>query len=303
MNRCKKKAKARVVRNFRFLRQGSNPLCLGPVMHVSGLFIYPVKSLRGYAVPAASVDELGFSGDRRFMLIDEAGRFLTQRTAPRLARIDARLTDSTLTLSADHAGQVRVARAPDPAAKLRPVTVWKSPDLLVEDCGQAAAAWLGDFLGFTCRLVRSGDKFARPVLKSAARPGDRFAFADGCPFLIVGEASLAELNDRIQANGGEPVPMDRFRPNIVVTGSDRFAEDHWTRLQIGEVTFRSGGLSERCIVTTTDQLTGERGKEPLRTLATFRRDAHDPTEVNFGTNLIHESKLGTVRVGDIVTPG
>ena len=129
--------------------------------------------------------------------------------------------------------------------------------------------------------MRIGETFSRPVLKPAARPGDLVTFADACPFLIISEASLAQLNDRIQENHGEPVPMNRFRPNIVVDGCDAFAEDTWTRFRIGDCVFRSAGQSTRCIVTTTDQLTGKRGQEPLKTLATFRRDLVDPTDVNF----------------------
>jgi uncharacterized protein YcbX len=270
------------------------------MVQVSGLFIYPVKSLRGHAVTAAELDALGFAGDRRFLIVDPGGRFLTQRTVPRMAQIDTRLGSETLTLSADGAGRVTVPRASNPHAPMRSVTVWKSEGLVAEDCGNESAAWLGSFLGFECRLVRIGEKFSRPVLKSGARPGDVFTFADACPFLAIGEASLADLNDRIAVNGGEPVPIGRFRPNIVVTGCDAFAEDAWARVRIGEIDLRSAGQSTRCIITTTDQFTGARGKEPLRTLARFRRDKDDPTDVNFGVNLIHETKHGTLRVGDAV---
>lgn len=295
-------------------------------MHVTGLFLYPVKSLRGHAVPVVELDALGFIGDRRFLVLDAAGKFLTQRTVPRMACIDARLAVGTLTLSADGAGSISVPTASDPAAPLRTVSVWKSEGLLAEDCGPATSEWLSDFLGLSCHLVRIGAKFTRPNLKPAARPGDVFTFADACPFLVISEASLAHLNDRIQENHGEPVPMNRFRPNIVVNGCDSFAEDSWTQIRIGPsvhgdaaasprsvraevgaapesgVIFRSAGLSVRCIITTTDQFTGARGKEPLKTLATFRRNPADPTEVFFGVNLIHESKRGPVRVGDTVVP-
>lgn len=272
-------------------------------MRVTGLFLYPVKSLRGHAVPAAEVDALGFAGDRRFLVVDPAGKFLTQRTAPRMACIDARLSAGLLTLSAAGAGSVAVPTVSDPAALLRTVSIWKSEGLQAEDCGAAAAIWLQTFLGFPCHLVRIGPRFSRPVLKPAAQPGDLFAFADGVPFLAVSEASLAQLNDRIQENQGEPVPMDRFRPNLVVDGCDPFAEDAWTRARIGEVVFRQGGPCARCSVTTTDQRTGElASSEPLKTLAAYRRDRADPTKINFGANLIHETKGGIVRVGDVVTP-
>lgn len=272
-------------------------------MRITGLFLYPVKSLRGCAVPAADFDALGLVGDRRFLVVDEAGKFLTQRTVPRMARVEALLSPGTLTLSADGAGRISVPTDSDPSAVLRTVSVWKSEGLLAEDCGAAATAWLSGFLGLTCHLVRIGARFRRPILKASGRPDDLVTFADATPLLVISEASLADLNDRIQKNHGEPVPMNRFRPNLVVDGCAAFAEDTWVRLRVGTATFRNGGPCARCIVTTTDQLTGERrGKEPLKTLATFRRDEKDPTDVNFGANFIHETKHGTVRVGDTVTP-
>lgn len=266
--------------------------------HVSGLFIYPVKSLRGCAVSAVEIDPLGFVGDRRFLIVDSTGKFLTQRTVPRLALIDAQLSPGELTLSADGNGGISVPLASDPTVPLRSVSVWKSEGLQAEDCGAAVSSWLSGFVGFTCHLVRIGEKYSRANLKSAARPGDNVSFADACPFLIISEASLAHLNNRILENHGEPIPMNRFRPNLVVDGCDAFAEDAWTRFRIGNVLFRSAGKSDRCIVTTTDQLTGERGKEPLKTLATFRRGLTDPTAVYFGVNLIHETKRGTIRISD-----
>jgi uncharacterized protein YcbX len=270
---------------------------------VTGLFLYPVKSLRGYAVPSAELDELGFVGDRRFLVVDATGKFQTQRALPRMACIDARLTPGSLTLSADGAGSVTVASAPDPSAPLRTVSIWKSEGLEAEDCGPAASAWLSNYLGLECHLVRIGEKFRRPMTKSAAKPGELVHFGDAEPLLVISEASLADLNDRIQENGSDPLPMNRFRPNIVVSGCDPFAEDHWLRFRIGGAILRHGGLCARCIVTTTDQLTGERtGKEPLKTLASYRRDRVEPSDVNFGTNLIHETKSGTIRVGDEVTP-
>jgi uncharacterized protein YcbX len=287
-------------------------------MHVSALFIYPVKSLRGLAVSSAEVDALGLVGDRRVLIVDDSGQFLTQRTLPRMALIATALNADTLTLSADGHGSISVplkSSAAAPAAEIA-VSVWRHKNLLAEDGGAESAAWLSSFLGLACRLVRIGDNFRRPVLQKrayfAAPPdaptiegrivtSDLFHFADGYPFLVIGAASLADLNDRLAARGEEPVPMNRFRPNLVIAGSAPFAEDTWPRLRIGDIAFRAAGPCGRCIVTTTDQFTAERGKEPLRTLATYRRDALDPTDVNFGQNLLHETKSGTLRVGDPVT--
>ena len=160
---------------------------------VTGLFIYPVKSLRGCAVSAAELDALGFVGDRRFLIVDPTGKFLTQRTVPRMALITAQLTPGTLTLVADGAGNISVSTASDPSTPLRSVTVWKSEGLQAENCGATASAWLSHFLGLTCALVRIGQKFIRPNLKPAACPGDIFTFADACPFLVISEASLATV--------------------------------------------------------------------------------------------------------------
>lgn len=270
-------------------------------MRVASLFIYPVKSLRGCAVPAVELDERGFVNDRRLMVVDEAGKFLTQRSHPQMARVSTRLEGTTLTLSAEGAGAVTVSTQPDPRAPVRLVSIWKHENLQAEDCGPEAAEWLGAFLGQRVHLVRIGEKFRRFVLKAAARPGDAYAFNDGSPILVASEGSLGALNDRIAENGGDPVPMDQFRPNLVLADCPPFAEDEAPVLRIGDATLRNAGKSDRCIVTTTNQLTGERGKEPLRTLARFRRDpALDPTAVYFGTNFINETKHGTIRVGDAV---
>lgn len=271
------------------------------MIQLVGLYLYPVKGLRGISVDRAEVDALGLVGDRRFLIVDENGRFLTQRTLPLMARVNSALTSEHLTLSADGAGSITIARRPNPDAPLRTVTVWSSAGLQAEDCGEAAAAWLRAFLGVRCRLVRIGSAFERPILKAGkAEPGDRVNFADGYPFLIVSEASLANLNDRLVERGAEPVPMNRFRPNFVVQGCGAFAEDTWPRFTIGNVLFRAGGPCGRCAVTTTDQVTGERGLEPLRTLGEYRRNAADRTSVDFGQNLIHVTKSGSVRVGDEV---
>jgi len=289
-------------------------------MHLSGLFIYPVKSLRGCAVSAAELDPLGFIGDRRFLVVDADGRFLTQRTLSRMALVQPVLSEHALILRADGAGEVSVARrganpTGDPALV---VCVWHSEGLRAEDCGPQAARWLSEVLQFPSRLVRIGPAFSRPMLErklppDLRRPENRdlarpegvsreysVNFSDAYPALIIGEGSLADLNGRLVAQGDLPVPMDRFRPNLVVAGSEPFAEDRWRRFRVGSTVFRAGGACARCIVTTTDQFTGARGVEPLRTLASYRRDPDQPTQVNFGQNLVPEGSAGSIRVGDIV---
>ncbi len=267
--------------------------------HVTGIFIYPVKSCRGHAVSEASVGPWGFNHDRHYMIVSPAGEFFTQRQLPRLALIDTALTAQGVTLAAPGYPDIAVARPASRVAETLAVNVW-SDTVLADDCGDEISAWLTGFLGLPARLVHAGTDYFRPVKPSKALLGDTVSFADGYPFLAISEASVAHLNDRIVATGEDAVPADRFRANLVIADCAPFAEDEWRRVRIGEIIFRNAGPCARCVVTTTDQHTGERGKEPLRTLATFRRDTADPTDVNFGVNLIHETKTGTVRVGDSV---
>ena len=271
-------------------------------VHLSALYIYPVKSLRGCAVEEASIDPRGLAGDRRFMVVDATGKFLSQRTLPRLALIGTRLDAATLTLEAPRHGAIRVPRADEPNAERKDVSVWSSGELSAEDCGEAVAGWLSDFLAIRCRLVRAGAAFRRPVRKAPADLKDReVAFADAFPGLLLTAASLRGLNDRLVAHGAEAVPMDRFRPNLVIAGATPHAEDGWTRVRIGGVVFRCAGPCARCVMTTIDQETGERGVEPLRTLAGYRRDARQPEDVNFGQNVIPETVTGIIRAGDPVS--
>lgn len=270
-------------------------------MHLSALFIHPVKSLRGCAVGKISLDRRGIAGDRRFLVVDHNGRFLTQRTLPRMALIATRLDEHELALEATGHGSIRTPRASQPSAPRLKVSVWSSEGLVAEDCGPDAAGWLSDFLATPCRLVRAGDDFRRTVRKApAGLERAEVGFADAFPGLLLTEASLADLNDRLLERDVEPVPMDRFRPNLVVAGAVPYAEDTWTRVRIGPVVFHCTGPCARCIVTTTDQATAERGPEPLRTLAGYRRDPHKPEDVNFGQNVVPEGEAGVIRVGDPV---
>lgn len=266
-------------------------------MQLTGLFIYPVKSLRGFAVPAVELDAWGLMGDRRFLVVDANNQFLTQRTLPRMAQIDTALEGGNLVLRNPHHGSAAV-QLNEPGAAVT-VQIWRDTVTAV-DCGVEIAVWLSDFLRHPCKLVRTSPNFARPIHKPGAQPEDRVGFADAAPALVISEASLDHLNDRIIENGDEPVPMNRFRPNLVISGCAPFVEDECSALQIGGCRFRAAGRSARCIITTTDQLTGDRGKEPLKTLATFRRDPADSTAIYFGQNLINETKTGTLRLGDPV---
>lgn len=268
-------------------------------MHLSGIYIYPVKSLRGVAVPAATLDAHGLVGDRRFLVVDDTGRFLTQRVLPRMALIDTELGREELILRHPQHGSAAVGLADDgPPAT---VQIWRDTVQAV-DCGVEIAVWLSDFLRHPCRLVRMGADYRRPVKPAKAQPGDVVTFADAYPLLALSEASLADLNDRLVTQDEEPVPMNRFRPNVVIAGCPAFAEDAWQRVRIGAAVFRAAGPCVRCSIPTIDQATAVRYKEPIRTLAAYRRTAADASEVIFGQNLIHETKSGEIRIGDAVAP-
>lgn len=259
-------------------------------MRVSGLFVYPVKSCAGVAVEESLVTATGFQWDRRWMVVGDDGRFLTQREQPRLALVRVRIADDRLVLSAPVLADLVVPLRSEAGPSIR-VTVWKDECDAVDEGGNAAA-WFTDHLGISARLVRLARDDARPLGSTAAQPGDRVSFADAYPFLLLSEGSLRQLNRRLNL----PVEMDRFRPNIVVDGCEAHAEDDWSSVRIGEVDFRVAKPCSRCAVVTTNQQTGERGPEPLQTLATYRLQ---DGKVMFGQNLVH-SGIGKIRVDDPV---
>lgn len=258
---------------------------------VSALNWYPVKSCRGSSLSEAVIGARGIVGDRSFMLVDDDGRFLSQREHARMSLIEPRLDDDTLSLLAP--GHYPISIPVLAHGVRREVTVWRDRCEAI-DQGDAAAEWASSFLSTHCRIVRIADDAVRTVDRDfAVDDGDQVGFADGYPFLLTTEESLADLNDRM----AEALPMNRFRPNIVLSGVEPFAEDDWRRIRIGEIVFAVVKPCARCAITTTDQATAVRGKEPLRTLATYRQVPG--RGVMFGQNLIHQS-TGVIRVGDPV---
>jgi uncharacterized protein len=259
-------------------------------MFLNGLYVYPIKSCGGIAVEEWEVDERGLRHDRRWMLVDEAGCFVSQREFPRMALIRVRIEPGGLLVDAPDMPSLNVPFRP-PDGKLRLARVW---DDLVESrtVGDDADRWFSEFLQMRCKLVYLPDESVRPVDPTYGRPGDRVGLADGFPFLLISEASLADLNARLE----RPVPMKRFRPNLVIGGCEPFAEDGWKMLRIGSITFRVAKPCARCAITTVDQTSAATSKEPLRTLARFRKAG---TKVLFGQNLIHDG-TGILRTGDRV---
>ncbi|MPY59322.1 MOSC domain-containing protein [Streptomyces spongiae] len=267
-----------------------------PSLH--SIHVHPLKAARGVTPEEAVVEPWGLAGDRRWVLVDEAGKVITQRPHPRMALAAAEpLPGGGLVLSAPGCERLAVT-VPEPAGTTT-VEIWRDKvEGVLSD--SAAHAWFSDYLGIDVRLVHLDDPATRrPVDPDYARPGETVSFADGFPLLLTTLASLDALNSLV-AQGDHPdegpLPMNRFRPNVVVAGTDAWAEDDWRRIAIGEVTFRVAKMCGRCVVTTTDQGTAERGREPLRTLGRHRRFGD---KLVFGQNLVPES-VGTVRTGDPV---
>jgi hypothetical protein len=267
---------------------------------VSALHIYPVKSLRATSTPKAVVEPWGLAGDRRWMLVDTAtGKAVTQREDARLALLRAVLDgDGGLRLSAP--GREPLDVAEPPPGPLETVRIF-SGTLQVRPADDGASAWLSACLGRQVRLVHlDRPDLRRPIDPEYAGPGETVSLADGFPLLVTTTASLDALNALIAAGDHAqegPLPMNRFRPNAVVEGTAAWAEDGWRRVRIGEVVFRVPKPCGRCVITTTDQVTGERGREPLRTLGRHRNiDA----QLVFGQNLVPETP-GTLHVGDPFT--
>ena len=257
---------------------------------VRSLHIYPVKSCRGISVDSAVVVPTGFRFDRQWMVVNPDGGFLSQRSNPVLARVSTRIEGDRLILDASGRSRLKIA-AGEPHDDERSVTVWNDRCEAVS-AGPEAAEWFSSLLGTPCELVRQPDAGVRQVDTRYADEGDRVAFADGFPFLLISRASVDELNRRLE----EPVPGDRFRANIIIDGCEPHAEDRWNEITIGEVGFRIAKPCARCIVITTDQTNGSRSPEPLRTLAGYRTI---DGKICFGQNLVHQG-MGVLRVGDEV---
>jgi uncharacterized protein YcbX len=259
-------------------------------MRLAALGLHPLKSGRALSPRSAIVEPAGLRHDRRWMVVDADGRFVSQREDPRLGRIVPTIEADALRLGAPAAPDLTVPLRPGPGPTRR-VTIW-GDEVAARGCGDAADAWLAARLGPGHRLVVLTDDAPRPADPDHARDGDTVSFADGFPYLLTTTASLDELNRR----AGSALTMARFRPNLVVEGAPPFAEDRWRRIRVGEVVFRVAKPCARCVVTTLDPDTLEAGPEPLRTLARFR--AADG-KVHFGQNLLPDGG-GTLRLGDPV---
>jgi uncharacterized protein YcbX len=261
-------------------------------MKLSEVNIYPIKSLAGIRLDSALIEGRGLQYDRRWMLVDEDRKFITQREVPKMALVNIAVDEGGVTASVN-GDKLRVT-GDLTTGETAIVDIWGA---LVEGAfyRKDVDEWFSDAIGSRCRLVLMPETTNRMVSPDfAIRQDDVVSFADGYPFLLIGEGSLADLNSRLD----EPVPMNRFRPNFVVAGSDPFEEDTWKRIRIGSTEFHVVKPCARCVLTTVDQVTGvKNGKEPLRTLASYRNQNGN---VLFGQNLIAETTGGTISMGDAV---
>jgi uncharacterized protein YcbX len=262
-------------------------------LQLQDIFIYPIKSLGGIRLTESAAEERGFRYDRRWMLVDRAGRFVSQREFPELSLLQVELSQEGLMVvqkkNPDRSITVPFGQAEGPDCS---VVIWD--DLVIARIvSESVSRWFSNFLGFEVNLVVMPESSSRKVDSRYAVNGESVSFADGMPYLIIGQASLDELNSRMEA----PVPMNRFRPNLVFSGGTPFQEDSLKKIRIGSVDFQLVKPCARCVLTTVDQETGERGKEPLKTLATYRTVGN---KVMFGQNAVALSN-GLVRIGDPLT--
>ena len=258
-----------------------------PELKIKELYIHPVKSLRGFSVDSIELDAFGAKYDRRWMVVDDQAMFISQREKPVMATIETSLEDGLLRLK-DAGGSI-VVEAAD--GRDYQVQVWHDR-VTAKDCGDAVAQWLTQRLGQSCRLVYMPDEACRIVDKNYTINAEKVSFADGFPLLVIGQASLDDLNARMDA----PVTMARFRPNIVVANSAPFAEDQWSTLMHKNVNFHVVKPCSRCVIPSLDPQTGERHKTINRVLAGFRRRDN---VIYFGQNMLFDGQA-TIRVGDVL---
>ena len=257
---------------------------------LSEINIYPIKSTKGITLQSAHVERRGIQYDRRWMIVDDAGAFLSQREFPRLALVSARIDSRELFVNAPGMSEIPIRAISESGSNIT-VRIWDD-DVKAITAGESAKKWFTEFLRTPSQPVFMPEESHRPVNTKYSRDNDIVSFADGYPLLLISQASLDDLNSRLAT----PVPMNRFRPNIVVEGCNAFAEDTWKKIRVGEMIFHVAKPCERCVTTTVNQATGNAGKEPLATLSRYRNVGG---AVLFGQNLLPANE-GVLHAGGIV---
>lgn len=263
-------------------------------VHVSELYVYPIKSARGIAVERAPLDERGFLFDRRWMLTDMDGVFISQREEHTMALIDVTMSPVGVTVSAP--GMEHLVLPFTSTFEPMQCRIW---DDVVDavPVSPPVHEWFSTFLGRKCQLVYMPDETRRIVDRDYVADERVVGFADAFPLLIIGEGSLGQLNDKLESVGHTRIPIKRFRPNIVVAGTKPHEEDEWKHIRIGDIDVDVVKPCARCAITTVNTDTAEAGHEPLRTLSSYRKVG---SKVMFGQNAVHRG-MGTIRVGDEIT--
>ena len=248
-------------------------------MHLSEIYLFPIKSLAGISVHEARLTRRGLEHDRRFMLVTLDGQMLTQRTVPKMALLQPELVGSNLVIypKNDPSNRLTVPLKPQLFVGRQQTEIWGTAcrGHLVD---AAADRWFSDQLGQPCQLLYMRDEDERYVKRGYAKPDDEVSFADGYPYLIMGQAALDHLNEQLN----QPVDADRFRANLLFIGGPAHAEDHWERFEIGNARFRGVKQCKRCQVPNINQTTAEMEREPNRTLATYRQ--LEKGKIYFGLN-------------------
>jgi uncharacterized protein YcbX len=258
------------------------------MLQISELYIYPIKSLAGIAVTKALVTKTGFEYDRRWMLVDENCRFISQREVSEMALLQVSVRDNGLMVT--HKTKSDSTIIPfQSAGRQVEVTVWDDT-CMAEYVSAETDKWFSDMLGLNCRLVYMPDETKRVVDQRYAPADAITSFSDAYPFLIVGQASLDNLNSRLD----QALPMNRFRPNIVFTGGQPYEEDRIAHFTVNDIDFFGVKLCARCNIITIDQETAQSAKEPTKTLAGYRKKNN---KILFGQNLVHEG-AGIIAIGD-----
>lgn len=262
---------------------------------LSEIWIYPIKSLGGIQTTQARVFEKGLEMDRRWMLIDNQGVFLTQRVHSKMALFKVDVADSNLvvTFRGKHSlPSITIPIGSNEQGLTLSAKIWND-NVDVMEVDPVISQWFSQHMNFDCRLVQFPEGNPRPVDPAYSVDDEDVSLADAYPFLIIGQSSLDDLNRRLR----DAVPMNRFRPNFVFTGGQPYEEDEWRDFTMGSNRFRGVKPCSRCVLTTVNQDTGEKGTEPLATLSTYRKKGN---KVLFGQNVVGFDK-NILRVGDRIT--